>query len=113
VSFKTIRDTLTTVWPQVRESLDRVRESRDAVRANPDGASSSAQTRARRSWNKVVAEETIWAIAKADLLTTPQERKALETLKDWYYTWGGFGPGPDDEDYELYGVAEKLLTLSE
>jgi hypothetical protein len=113
VSFKTIRDTLTTVWPQVRESLDRVRESRDAVRANPGAASVSAQTRARRSWNKVVAEETIWAIAKADLLTTPQEREVLEAAKDWYYAWGGIGPRHDDEDYELYGVVEKLLTTSE
>jgi hypothetical protein len=112
VSFKTIREVQNTVWPVVRDSLDRVRESREATKKNPN-ATESARTRARKPWNKVVSEETVWAIAKANLLATPDQRAVIEAATDWYYAWGGFGPGPDEEDYELYGVVEKLLTPSE
>jgi hypothetical protein len=111
VSFKTIREVQNTVWPVVRDSLDRVRESREATKKNPN-ATESARTRARKPWNKVVSEETVWAIAKADLLATPRERAVIQAAVEWYKTWGqGLPPDSNDpqEDCDLHLAVQELL----
>jgi hypothetical protein len=113
VSFKTIREVQNAVWPVVRDSLDRVRESREATKKNPQ-ATESARTRARKPWNRVICEETVWAIAKANMLATPKERAVIDAAQEWYCSWGGFGPEAEDkEDTELYEAVEKFLTQPE
>lgn len=117
MSFKNIRAVQQQIWPMVRDSIDRVRDSRKAVEANPAGATSAALTRARKPWNKVVMEETVWAIAKSDLLITPEERTVLDRAIEWAESWDKADGPPDEmdaqEDCDLHLAVQELLTSQE
>lgn len=117
MSYRTIREAQKTVWPRVRESLDRHRASREAV-ANDPFASSAAQTRAKVPWNRVVADETVWAIAKADLLSSPDQAAVLTKARNWARDVGrDIAAHPQDfehTDRELYRAIQAwLATLEE
>jgi hypothetical protein len=115
MSFHTIRAAQQAVWPRVKESLDRHRQSRRAVEANPDLHTAAARARARIPWNHVVANETVWAIAKADLLNTPEQAAVLAAAKAWVRSWEVEGAPPnsqDDtpEDVALYGAVQEWAS---
>lgn len=113
MSFRTVRVAQQTVWPRVRESLDRHRLSREAVKADRN-ATTAALARARKPWSRVVAEETVWAIAKEDLLATPEQAAVVKAAREWMKSWelvGGINREEDDRyDIALYDAVQVLLA---
>lgn len=102
MSFQTIRSAQQTIWPKVRDSLDRIRASREAVNEN---STSAAKARARVPWNHVVANEAVWAIAKSDLLATPEAAAVVTAAREWLAT-----TGPDMAEFpELYDPIDFAL----
>lgn len=102
MSFQTIRSAQQTIWPKVRESLDRIRVAREAVTKDSTPA---AQARARIPWNHVVANEAVWAIAKSDLLATPEAAAVVTAAREWLAT-----TGPDMAEFpELYDPIDFAL----
>lgn len=112
MSFKTIRDAVSTVAPTVRESLEIHRAKREEVRANPEAHSPAARTRAQRGWNRVVIEETVWAIAKNDLLASPEQRAVIEAAKAWAQTWqNDVVPNPEHDDPADCALFDAVMAL--
>lgn len=112
MSFKTIRSAQREVWPAVQESLDINRQQRAAVANDPDGATTAAKKRASTPWNRVVANETVFAIAKADLLATPEQAAVIEAARKWADSFGDDPPTnplhDDPDDIALYEAIEAL-----
>lgn len=114
MSFRTVRDAQQATWPRIRESLDRHRASRDLIKADPN-ATTAALARARKPWSRVVAEETVWAIAKEDLLATQQHAAVIQAAREWAASWANEGPptladGDDPCDVVLYAAVQNLAT---
>src|SRR5688500_13896065 len=98
MSYKTIRRAQQAVWPAVKDSLEMQKASRQLVAEDPRGATASARSRAQKPWNKVVSEETVWAIAKADLLATPEQAAVIQAARRWAKSWEPLDL--EDMDYE-------------
>lgn len=118
MSFRTIRDAQQTVWPRVKDSLDRHRHSRKLVEQDPSAHSAAAKARARVPWNHVVANETVWAIAKADLLNTAEQAAVLQAARAWAKSWQTLGPpslstGDEQTDVDLYNAVQALASYAE
>lgn len=117
MSFRTIRSAQQAIWPRVWESLERHRHSRKLVADNPKAHGAAARSRANVPWNRVVANETIWAIAKADLLNTPEQADVLTAARAWAKSWQDCGPpssSTDDQtDIDLYNAVQKLASFAE
>ncbi len=111
MSFQTIRSAQQTIWPKVRESLDRIRVAREAVNENSTAA---AKARARIPWNHVVANEAVWAMAKSDLLATPESANVVEVARRWLATTGPdmaeFPEDYDKIDFELRDAIQAYVT---
>jgi hypothetical protein len=93
----------------VRKSLDIRRLQREAV-ANDPSPTRAAVTRSRIPWNRVVADETVWAIAKADLLCSEETAAVIEAAKAWTKS---FSSPPradldDPTDIALYAAVQSL-----
>lgn len=118
MNFKAIRHTQQDVWPTVRDSLDRVRKARDLVKNDPH-ASPASVTRSKIHWNRVVANETVWAIAHANLLATPEQAAVIEAAKAWVQTWKeegmvpSTGEGDHVTDVNLYRAVQELVATFE
>ena len=97
--FQTIRSAQQTIWPKVRDNLDRIRVARESVTKDSTAA---AQARARVPWNHVVANEAVWAIAKSDLLATPEQAAVVQAAKRWVATW-------DESDLSTMDGEERAL----
>lgn len=113
MSFKTIRHASQQIWPSVAESLDIHRKQRATVKADPRGATTSAKARADRPWNRVVSEETVWALAKADLLLDEEQQAVLKAAKEWARSWEDGPPTLREdnlEDVELYSAVQALAS---
>lgn len=111
MSFRSIRNAQSAVWPTVKDSLRRVRASRALVAKDPSKASKSALQRARIPWDRVVANETVWAIARADLLATQAQAEVIHAARLWAKSWDPEPPavGRDDpEDVDLYAAVQAL-----
>lgn len=113
MSYQTIRAAQQAVWPAVGRSLALHRGHREAAHANPRLVSAAARARARVPWNRVVANETVWAIAKADLLNTPEQADVLRAARAWVKSWSNPPRDPVDlpEDIELYRAVQALVTV--
>lgn len=107
MSFLTIRRAQQTIWPLVKDSLELHKESREATRNNPN-ATNAAKTRARVPWDRVVANEAVWALAKSDLLATPAEAKVIEAAVKWAETMP-----EEDVDHLDQEEADLLLAVEE
>lgn len=114
MSFRTIRQAQTSVWPAVKKSIELQKAARDEVRENPRGATRAAQTRAALPWNRVVANETVWAIAKADLLMTPEHAGVIDAAREWVASWDeDILDDMDAEERRLYAAVQALATAFE
>lgn len=115
MSFRTIRHAQSAVWPTVRESLEMHKKSRDATKNNPR-ATRSAQSRARIPWSRVVANETVWAVAKQGLLASEEAAAVITAAKAWVQDWESQGvvpnlrDGDDKTDIALYEAVQALAT---
>lgn len=111
MSFQTIRSAQQTIWPKVRESLDHIRVAREAVTKDSTPA---AQARARIPWNHVVANEAVWAIAKSDLLATPEAAAVVTAAREWLATTGPdmaeFPEDYDPIDFALRDAVQAYVT---
>lgn len=110
MSYRTIRLAQQATWPKVRESLALHRASRAALR---DGAAPTAMAArdARKPWDRVVMEETVWAIAKANQLASPEAAEVIRAAR----AWAAVGPigddyGDDPEDIALYEAVQALVS---
>ena len=114
MSYRTIREAQKTIWPAVQESLERHRAARRAIEADPRSASTAARVRANRPWNRVVAEETVWAVAKADLLNTPEDAAVIQAARAWARSWSSPPDEHDEkEDRALYAAVQALAATPE
>jgi hypothetical protein len=84
---ESIRHAQQRAWPAVRASLIRVRASRDVVLRDPHNATTAALARAKRNWDHVVADETVWALAKDGLLATEENAAVVRAAQAWVRTW--------------------------
>lgn len=109
MSYRTIRSAQQAVWPAVKDSIARHAASRRAVKEDPAVATVAARNRARKPWDRVVAEETVWAIAKADLLATPEQAAVIEAAREWARSWPT-DLDLDDEEVALYTAVQALAT---
>lgn len=80
MSFQTIRHAQAAIWPRVSASLKLHRAHRENLPANPTAA---ALARAKKPWDRVVAEEAVWALAKEDLLLTEEARAVIRAARVW------------------------------
>jgi len=83
MTFQTIRHAQQQIWPRVRESIDIRRAQREAVARNPTGATTAATARARIPHNRMVADEAVWAIAKENLLASPEQQAVVKAAQAW------------------------------
>lgn len=113
MSFRSIRETQTAVWPAVRASLDRHRANREATRADPR-ATEAAKRRAERPWSRVVSEETVWALTKQGFLCTPEQAAVVKAAQEWGRSWDKADGPPDEmdaeEDVALYAAVQSLAS---
>lgn len=113
MSFVDIRHAQQEIWPQVQQSLDLHRAHREAVKADPNGATPAARARARRPWNRVVADEAVWAMAKSDRLLTDEQSAVIRAAKEWARVWAAEDDinemTPDEKD--LYAAVQTLATV--
>lgn len=113
MAFIDIRHAQQEVWPAVQQSLDLHRAHREAVKADPNGATSAAKARARKTWNRVVADEAVWAIAKADRLLTDETSAVIKAAKEWARIWAAEDDinemTPDEK--ALYDAVQTLATV--
>jgi len=108
MSFQTIRSAQQAIWPKVRDSLDRIRAAREAVNEN---STSAAKARARIPWNHVVANEAVWAIAKSDLLATPEAAAVIKAAREWLATVGpDMAQYPQDFDPCDFALRDAIQT---
>lgn len=108
MSFQTIRSAQQTIWPKVRDNLDRIRAAREAVTKDSTPA---AQARARIPWNHVVANEAVWALAKSDLLASPEQAKVIEVSRRWLATTGpDMAQYPEDYDPIDFELRDAINT---
>jgi ribonuclease D len=117
MSYRTIRDAQQATWPAVQASLERHKASRAATEALGKAATAAAKARARTPWNRVVANETVWALAKADLLNSKEQAAVLTAAREWAHD---LGPEllsyPDDFDqveHNLYRAVQVLIASPE
>ena len=83
MSYKDIRHAQRVVWPEVEKSMRRQDAARLVVQRRPELHTSSARRRARTPRDEVIAQETIWALAKNDLLLTPATQKVIQVARRW------------------------------
>lgn len=114
MTFQTIRSAQQAIWPTIKESLDIIRAQRHAVADNPEVATKAAKARARLPWNRVVANEAVWAIAKADLLATPEQAEVVQAAREWALSWTDPPTEREDEpeDVALYNAVQALATAA-
>ncbi len=113
MSFRDIRSAQKAVWPAVVESLRLRRAQRDAVHERPDLATAAATARARLPWNRVVADETIWAIAKADLLATPEHAAVVRAAREWLRVVGpDMAKYPQDFEPADFALRDAVQNLA-
>ena len=116
MSFRSIRETQQRVWPAIQNSLERHRRAREIAQNDPL-ATKAAQARARKPWTRVVMEETVWALAKDDMLASPAASDVVQAARAWAASWAKDPDGPpalgkdDREDVELYNAVQTLLTV--
>lgn len=104
MSYKTVRHAQNAVWPTVRESL-RLHQASRAAAWEGKKLSRMEERDAKKSWNRVVSEETVWAIARSDLLASPEEAAVLAAAKQWLRD-----VGPEMIEYpEEFGFADRKL----
>ncbi len=96
MSYKDIRHAQAQVWPAVEASMKRQDLSRLLTNQDPAGHTSSARRRARIPRDQVVVTETIWALAKADLLCNGETQKLIDAVRKWYKA-----VGPDMAEYPV------------
>lgn len=116
MSYRTIRSAQSAVWPAVVQSLRLRRAQRDAALA-ADNPTRAAATRARLPWNRVVMDETVWAIAKADLLNTPEQAAVIAAAREWVRVVGpDLVKYPEDfepVDFKLWDAVQALAAVPE
>jgi len=110
MSYRTIRQAQQVAWPKVKQSLGLHKASRAALRHGEHGSAMEVRD-ARKSWDRVVMDETVWAIAKADLLASPEHAAVIQAARNW----AKLGPigsdwGDSDEDIALYNAVQALAT---
>lgn len=111
MSYRTIRDAQQAIWPAVQASIERHRASREKVKLEGRAATAAAQARARVPWNRVVANEAVWAIAKADLLATKEEAAVVQAAREWAASWEDALSDMDPElDRPLYDAVQALIA---
>ncbi len=111
MSFKTVRHAQNAVWPTVRESLRLHQASRAAAREGKT-LSSMEQRDAKKSWNRVVSEETVWAIARSDLLGSPEVAAVVQAAKDWVTSCRDLGLEPSDLDTQERALYDAVQSLA-
>lgn len=109
MSYQTIRKAQQVIWPNVKRSIELVAAHRRAVHENPEVATAAAKARAHIPWNRVVANEAVWAIAKADLLNSPEQAAVIQAAREWART-APFGFDMDNEERALYSAVQALAT---
>jgi hypothetical protein len=112
MSYRDIRNAQQAVWPAIVASLDRHRASRLAIRRDPNPTVAAA-ARSRKPWDRVVAEETVWTLAKADLLCLPEQAAVVKAAKEWAASWMSLPPNPEvdeEADVALYAAVQALAT---
>lgn len=113
MSFNTIRHAQKEIWPSVLKSIKLIQASRDAVRKDPHSATRAATTRAHRPWNQVVANEAVWAIAKADLLCTPEQQAVVKAAREWAKMIGpDLAKYPQDYEPEDFALRDAVNSLA-
>lgn len=89
MSFKDIRHVQQDVWPDVERSVKLQDASRVAgERLDPRVLSKSARNRLRIPRDRVIADETVWAIARADLLAVPEAAEVIRAAREWLKVMG-------------------------
>ena len=109
MSFKTVRQGQNTVWPTVRESLRLHQASRAAAREGKKLSRMEERDNAK-SWNRVVSEETVWAIARADLLASPEHAAVIQAAIKWTAGLEPLGLTPDDLDTDERALYDAVQT---
>lgn len=88
MSFKDIRHVQQDVWPDVERSVRLQDASREAALRDPRGLTKSALRRSKMDRDRVIADETVWAIARADLLATPEAAGVIQAARAWLKVMG-------------------------
>lgn len=110
MTYRTIRDAQQAIWPAVQASIERHRASREKVKLDGRAATAAAQARARVPWNRVVANEAVWAIAKADLLATKEQAAVVQAAREWAKSWGDDFADMVPADEKLYDAVQVLVA---
>ena len=120
MSYRTIRQAQQAIWPRVKISLGLHRASRAALRNGRGGKVTAMQERdARKSWDRIVMDEAVWALAKADLLASPEQAAVITAAREWVRIVGpdvvlDRQAGDDDPtiaaDWKLYQAVQALAT---
>lgn len=111
MSYRTVRQAQNAVWPPVRQSLELHQASRRAGREGKALSRMEERDNAK-SWNRVVSEETIWAIAKADLLSTPEHAAVIKAAKAWASSCNEMGLTLSDLDTQERALFDALQELA-
>lgn len=111
MSYRTVRQAQNAVWPPVRKSLELHQASRRAAREGQQLSRMEERDNAK-SWNRVVSEETIWAIAKADLLSTPEHAAVVKAAKDWVTSCRDLGLDVSDLDAQERALYDSVQSLA-
>lgn len=113
MSYRTVASAQQAVWPKVRESLRLHRASRAAA-ARGEALSNMEKRDARKSMEHIAANETVWAIAKADLLNSPEQAAVLRAARVWAKAIGPYlinePHNAEPEEHELYRAVQELAT---
>jgi hypothetical protein len=117
MSYRTIRDAQQAIWPAVQKSIELHKASRATTEALGKAATAAAKARARVPWNRVVVNETVWAIAKADLLNSSEQATVLTAAKLWAHDLGPeITSYPDDfepVEHALYRAIQAWVASPE
>jgi len=114
MSFRDIRHAQAEIWPDVQESIRLQDASREAAQRHPHDLTKSARRRAKVDRDRVIANETVWAIAKANALATPEAAKVIEAARAWLADHGPamvrYPEDYEESDFQLRDALNAYAT---
>jgi len=110
MSYKTVRQAQQAAWPKVKESMRLHRASR-AAHLRGEQLSSMEQRDLRKSIERVASDETVWALAKMDLLASQARADVIIAARDWAKSCPPLSEyDMDAEEAALYAAVQALAT---
>lgn len=105
-----VRDAQREAWPHVLESLDRHKASRRALQRGDIEPTTAARARATKPMDRVASEETVWTLAKLDMLASPAQAAVVRAARAWAAVELDPTYKMDPEERALYEAIQVLAT---